>query len=93
MRLKLYGKELSEKLEMFNNKNVTVMFDDYVEGKFYMKNIKVIYKKQKSYLYITGEDGQEIKINMALVSLVDLENETLHINLECSIDIYMSIID
>lgn len=85
--MKILEKELNEKLKIFNNKDVVIIFDDILEAKFYMKNIRIYYDHNKGFLHIKERITQnEINLNIISAYLIDLENNKLHIGLDNSID-------
>lgn len=93
MILKILDKELNEKIKIFNNKNVIIVFDDILEAKFYMNNIHIQYNYNKGILHIKEEKtDNEINIDIVSAYIIDLTNNTLHIGLDNSIDFEIRII-
>ena len=91
--MKILEKDLNEKIKIFKNKNVMVVFDDIFEAKFYMNNIHINYNYQKGILHIKEEKTQnEINLNLVFAYLIDLTDNVLHIGLDNSIDFEIRII-
>lgn len=85
--MKILETELNEKVKIFNNKDVVIIFDDLLEAKFYMKNINIDYNYNKGILHIKEETTQnEINLNIVSVYLIDITDNVLHIGLDNSID-------
>lgn len=85
--MKILDKNLNEKIKIFNNKNVIIEFDDILEAKFYMNNIRIQYNYKSGYIHIKEETTQnEINLNIVSAYLIDLTDKTLHIGLDNSID-------
>lgn len=90
--MKVLEKELNEKIKIFNNKDVVIIFDDILEAKFYMNNINIYYDYSKGFLHIKEETTQnEIKLNIISAYLIDLTNNILHIGLDNYIDFKIEI--
>lgn len=85
--MKILETELNEKVKIFNNKDVVIIFDDLLEAKFYMKNIKIYYSYKTGFLHIKEETTQN-KINLNIISayLIDITDNVLHIRLDNSLD-------
>lgn len=80
-------KELNQKIKIFNNKDVIVIFDDLLEAKFYMKNIHIYYNYKRGFLHIKeGLTSNEINLNIVSAYYMDLTDNRLHIGLDNSID-------
>ena len=93
MILKILDKDLNQKIKIFNNKNVIVIFDDILEAKFYLNNIHINYNYQKGILNIKEETtNNEINLNIVSAYLIDLTDNVLHIGLDNSIDFEIRII-
>lgn len=91
--LKILDKELNEKIKIFNNKNVIIVFDDILEAKFYMNNIHIHYNYNKGILYIKEETtNNEIHLNIVSAYLIDFTDNVLHIELDNSLDFEIRII-
>lgn len=85
--LKVLEKELNEKVKIFNNKDVVIIFDDLLEVRFYMKKIHIEYNYKTGFLHIKEETTQnEINLNIVSVYLIDITDNVLHIGLDNSID-------
>ena len=90
--MKILEKDLNEKIKVFNNKNVIVVFDDILEAKFYMNNIHIQYNYNKGILGIKEEKtNNEINLNIVSAYLIDLTNNILHIGLDNSLDFELRI--
>lgn len=93
MILKILEKDLNEKIKIFKNKNVMVVFDDILEAKFYLNNIHIDYNYKKGILHIKEEKTQnEINLNLVFAYLIDFTDNVLHIELDNSIDFEIRII-
>lgn len=91
--MKILEKDLNEKIKIFNNKNVIIVFDDIFESKFYLNNIHIDYNYKKGILNIKEEKTQnEINLNLVFAYLIDLTDNVLHISLDNSIDFEIRII-
>lgn len=85
--MKIKEKELNQKIKIFNNKDVIVIFDNLFEAKFYMKNINIYYNYKKGFLHIKeGLTSNEINLNIVSAYYMDLTDNRLHIGLDNSID-------
>lgn len=85
--MKILEKDLNEKIKIFKNKNVMVVFDDILEAKFYLNNIHIDYNYKKGILHIKEEKTQsEINLNLVFAYLIDFTDNVLHIGLDNSID-------
>lgn len=85
--MKILEKELNEKVKIFKNKDVVIIFDDILEARFYMKNIDIEYIYKTGFLHIKEESTQnEINLNIVSAYIIDLTNNILHIGLDNSID-------
>jgi len=85
--LKVLETELNERLKIFKNKDVVIIFDDILEAKFYMNNINIYYDYSKGFLHIKEETTQnEINLNIVSAYLIDLTDNVLHIGLDNSLD-------
>ena len=91
--MKILEKDLNEKIKIFKNKNVMVVFDDIFEAKFYMNNIHIHYNYNKGILHIKEEtSNNELNLNLVFAYLIDFTDNVLHIGLDNSIDFEMRII-
>lgn len=91
--MKILEKDLNEKIKIFKNKNVMVVFDDILEAKFYLNNIHIDYNYKKGILHIKEEKTQnEINLNLVFAYLIDFTDNVLHIELDNSIDFEIRII-
>ncbi|MEI3429561.1 MAG: hypothetical protein V8R72_00265 [Clostridia bacterium] len=85
--MKVLETELNERLKIFKNKDVVIIFDDILEAKFYMNNINIYYDYSKGFLHIKEETTQnEINLNIVSAYLIDLTDNVLHIGLDNSLD-------
>lgn len=85
--MKILEKELNEKVKIFKNKDVVIIFDDILEAKFYMKNIDIEYSYKTGFLNIKEESTQnEINLNIVSAYLIDIKDNVLHIGLDNSLD-------
>lgn len=85
--MKITDKDLKEKVKIFNNKDVVIIFDDMLEAKFYMKNIDIEYSYKTGFLNIKEEaTNNEINLNIVSAYLIDLTDNVLHIGLDNSLD-------
>lgn len=85
--LKVLEKELNEKVKIFKNKDVVIIFDDILEARFYMKNIDIEYSYKTGFLNIKEEaTNNEINLNIVSAYLIDLTDNVLHIGLDNSLD-------
>lgn len=85
--MKVLEKELNEKVKIFNNKDVVIIFDDLLEVRFYMKKIHIEYNYKTGFLHIKEESTQnEINLNIVSAYIIDLTNNILHIGLDNSLD-------
>jgi len=86
--LKILDKELNQKVKIFNNKDVVIVFDDLIEATFYMKNIDIHYNYKTGFLHIKEETtNNEINLNIVSAYLINLTDNVLHIGLDNSIDV------
>lgn len=92
MQIKLYGDDLEEKLQIFENKDIIVEFDDFIEGKFEMKKVHIEQDSKTSYLYITDKSGHKLGLNIGLMCKIELDGKKLSIVYESCINIYITII-
>ena len=61
-------KELKKFLKDFKNKDITIEFNDGLEGKIKIKNASIIYDEKKGYINIIGkENNQKLKINTTII--------------------------
>jgi len=85
--VKVLDKELDEKVKIFNNKNVVIVFDDLLEAKFYMNNIDIHYSYKTGYLNIKEKTtNNEIHLNIVSAYIIELNDNILHIGLDNYID-------
>lgn len=85
--MKILEKELNEKVKIFKNKDVVIIFDDILEAKFYMNNIHIEYSYKTGFLNIKEEaTNNEINLNIVSAYLIDLTDNVLHIGLDNSLD-------
>lgn len=85
--MKILETELKEKVKIFNNKDVVIIFDDILEAKFYMNNIDIEYNYKTGFLHIKEETTRnEINLNIISAYLIDLTENVLHIGLDNSLD-------
>lgn len=85
--MKVLEKELNEKVKIFKNKDVVIIFDDILEARFYMKNIDIEYSYKTGFLNIKEETTQnEINLNIISAYLIDITENVLHIGLDNSLD-------
>lgn len=85
--MKVLEKELNEKVKIFKNKDVVIIFDDILEARFYMKNIDIEYSYKTGFLNIKEEaTNNEINLNIVSAYLIDLTDNVLHIGLDNSLD-------
>lgn len=85
--MKILEKELNEKVKIFKNKDVVIIFDDILEAKFYMNNIDIEYSYKTGFLNIKEEaTNNEINLNIVSAYLIDLTDNVLHIGLDNSLD-------
>lgn len=91
--MKILEKDLNEKIKIFKNKNVMVVFDDILEAKFYLNNIHIDYNYKKGILHIKEEKTQsEINLNLVFAYLIDFTDNVLHIGLDNSLEFEIRII-
>lgn len=85
--MKVLEKELNEKVKIFNNKDVVIIFDDILEARFYMNNINIYYDYSKGFLHIKeNKTNNEINLNIVSAYIIDLTDNVLHIALDNSLD-------
>jgi len=85
--LKITDKDLKEKVKIFNNKDVVIIFDDMLEARFYMNKIHIGYNYKTGFLHIKeNKTNSEINLNIISAYLIDLTNNILHIGLDNSLD-------
>lgn len=90
--LKILENELSEKIKIFNKKDVVIVCNDILEAKFYMNNINIEYSYKTGLLHINEErTNNEINLNIALAYLIDLADDILYIRIDNSLDIEIKI--
>lgn len=85
--MKILETELNEKVKIFKNKDVVIIFDDILEARFYMNNIDIEYSYKTGFLNIKEEaTNNEINLNIVSAYLIDLTDNVLHIGLDNSLD-------
>lgn len=85
--MKVLETELNERLKIFKNKDVVIIFDDILEAKFYMNNINIYYDYSKGFLHIKeNKTNNEINLNIVSAYIIDLTDNVLHIALDNSLD-------
>lgn len=90
--MKILEKDLNEKVKIFKNKDVVIIFDDILEAKFYMNNIDIEYSYKTGFLHIMEETTQnEINLNIVSAYIIDLTENVLHIGLDNYIDFKIKI--
>lgn len=91
--LKILEKDLNEKIKIFNDKNVVIVFDDILEAKFYLNNVHITYNYRKGILHIKEKTTQnEINLNIISAYSIDFTDNVLCIKLDNSLDFEIRII-
>lgn len=85
--MKILEKELQQKIQIFEKENVVIMFDNLLQAKFEMHNIHINYNIKNGFLNITEEStNNEINLNIVSAYRIELEDNTLEIKLDNSLD-------
>ncbi len=85
--MKVLEKELNEKVKIFKNKDVVIIFDDILEARFYMNKIHIEYNYKTGFLHIKeNKTNNEINLNIVSAYIIDLTENVLHIGLDNSLD-------
>lgn len=85
--MKILETDLNEKVKIFNNKDVVIIFDDILEARFYMNKIHIEYNYKTGFLHIKeNKTNSEINLNIISAYLIELTNNILHIGLDNSLD-------
>lgn len=91
--MKILEKDLNEKIKIFNDKNVVIVFDDILEAKLYLNNIHINYNYNKGILNIKEEITQnEIHLSTVSAYSIDFTDNVLCIKLDNSLEFEIRII-
>lgn len=86
--MRITEKELKEKIKIFDNEDIILKFDVLIQGQLEFKKIFINYNRQTSYLTITdGENGNELKINIASVFEINMRHHNLQLKLDDDIEL------
>lgn len=87
--MKINEFELKERIEAYNNKNITILFYNLLKAQIKMDNAKVSYNIKTGFLKISDRIKNNICIN--IVSVYHIEKNTSSIDLRLDNGINMKI--
>lgn len=80
--------DLEDNLKNFENQNIIVKLDDIVEASFEMNKIHIEYNRQTGFLHIEDNTKKDtIQLNVMLAYYIDIEENTLCIKTDNSLDL------
>ncbi len=81
-------KHLKEVVKDFKNKDITIQFNDGIEGTLKIKKSSIIYDEENGYINIIGQENK-LRINTTIIYRYTLQED--HKSLEIKIDSQMTL--
>lgn len=86
--MKITENELKEKVKMFEGKSIIVRFDDLLEATIEMNSVHINFNLKNGMLHIEdGTNDNEIRLSIALVYIIEANEEWLKIYLDNEIEL------
>lgn len=86
--MKITEIELKEKVKIFEGQNIIVRFDDLLEAIIEMNSIHINFNLKNGMLHIEdGTNDNEIRLSIALVYIIEANEEWLKIYLDNEIEL------
>ena len=86
--MKITEIELKEKVKIFEKKNIIVQFDNLLEATIEMNSIHINFNLKNGMLHIEdGTNDNEIRLSIALVYIIEANEEWLKIYLDNEIEL------
>lgn len=85
--MKINEYQLKEKINTFDNKNIVVYFNDLLQAKIIMNNVKINYNIKTGYLKIKDDIDNNICINIVSSYNIQAKEKEITIELDSGINI------
>lgn len=85
--MKINEYQLKEKINTFDNKNIVVYFNDLLQAKIIMNNVKINYNIRTGYLKIKDDIDNNICINIVSAYNIQAKERKIIIELDSGINV------